>query len=168
MLETKQMKLNHNLPVSASAQTKQTNSSHLESDVVSLSIPCAPEYVAVARLTVSGIATRMNFSIEDIEDIKIAVSEACTNAIQYAYDDSYTHPVVKIICFLNDKDLEIHVVDHGQGFDPENAGKNEKTPDKNHMPSLGLGLTFIKSLMDKAEINSELGAGTTIKMFKRV
>ena len=54
---------------------------------VELSIPSISEYVGVARLAVAGVASRLKFTHEEIEDIKIAVSEACTNAVQYAYGE---------------------------------------------------------------------------------
>lgn len=54
-------------------------------DLVYLTIPAKPDYVGIARLAVSGIANRMGFSYDDIEDLKLAVSEACTNAVDHAY-----------------------------------------------------------------------------------
>src|SRR5690349_2559844 len=52
--------------------------------VVTLTIPCAPEYVGTARLTILGVASRMGFSYDQVEDIRLAVGEACTNAIERA------------------------------------------------------------------------------------
>ncbi|MCG4775201.1 ATP-binding protein, partial [Lawsonibacter sp. DFI.5.51] len=52
-----------------------------------MTFPAKPEYVGVVRLVVSGIANRMGYTYDEIEDIKIAVSEACGNAVQHAYDD---------------------------------------------------------------------------------
>ena len=77
---------------------------------VEFSIPCMSDYVGVVRLAVSGLATRMNFSIEEIEDIKIAVSEACTNSVQYAYENPIDERVFITFNLFNDK-LEIIVKD---------------------------------------------------------
>ena len=132
---------------------------------VELSIPCLSEFVGIVRLTVSGIATRMNFSIEEIEDIKIAVSEACTNAVQYAYDNVLDNRIF-ISCILEDNRLEIIIEDKGKGFDVaaiEGSKPLEIVPDK---LGLGLGLTFIKSLMDEAYIDSIIGKGTIVRMVK--
>lgn len=54
-------------------------------DYIEVKIPAKPEFVGVIRLTLSGIASRMGFAYEEIEDLKIATSEACTNAVQHAY-----------------------------------------------------------------------------------
>ena len=79
---------------------------------VKLSLPAIDSYVAVARLTVSGIASRMNFSIEDIEDIKVAVSEACTNVVLYAYKDGQDG-AVEMNCTIYADQLEIEIKDTG-------------------------------------------------------
>ena len=55
-------------------------------DVLTLSIPNDSEYISIVRLMVSGVCSRMNYAVEDIEDIKIAISEACTNVVLHAYD----------------------------------------------------------------------------------
>tara|TARA_Y100001935_G_C17310962_1_gene516171 strand:+ start:7113 stop:7589 length:477 start_codon:yes stop_codon:yes gene_type:complete len=139
---------------------------------VEFSIPCMSDYVGVVRLAVSGLATRMNFSIEEIEDIKIAVSEACTNSVQYAFDQPENERVFISFNLFKDK-LEIIVKDNGKGFELSNL---ERTPieernlddiDEN-VPRLGLGITFIKSLMDETNITSEPGKGTTIQMAKHI
>ena len=139
---------------------------------VEFSIPCMSDYVGVVRLAVSGLATRMNFSIEEIEDIKIAVSEACTNSVQYAFDKPENERVFISFNLFKDK-LEIIIKDNGKGFE---VNKLEKTPiDERRLedidesvPRLGLGITFIKSLMDETNITSEPGKGTTIQMAKHI
>ena len=139
---------------------------------VDFSIPCMSDYVSVVRLAISGIATRMSFSIEDIEDIKIAVSEACTNAIQYAFDEPKTERV-NIQCNLFKEKLQIIIKDTGKGFQPDELDRtpiNERSLDEidEKTPRLGLGLTFIKSLMDETIIESAPGKGTCITMAKIV
>ena len=139
---------------------------------VEFNIPCMPDYVGVVRLAVSGLATRMNFSIEEIEDIKIAVSEACTNSVQYAFDNSENERVFITFNLLKDK-LEIVIKDSGKGFNIEDI---EKQPMETRSldeidettPRLGLGITFIKSLMDETDVISEPGKGTTIRMAKHL
>lgn len=145
-------------------------------DRVELSIPCASDYVGVVRLAISGVATRMNFSVEDIEDIKIAVSEACTNAVQYAFDgEEKQSATIKIICNLHADKLEITVKDNGKGFDQAEVDRKKQQKSEGtaavsegEIPTLGLGLTFIQSLMDEAEITSVPGKGTSIRMVKHI
>ena len=136
------------------------------------SMPCMSDYVGVVRLAVSGLATRMNFSIEEIEDIKIAVSEACTNSVQYAFDNPLNERIFISFNLFKDK-LEIVVKDNGKGFDAEKLDRtpiNERTLDEidENIPRLGLGITFIKSLMDETDVSSSPGKGTTIRMAKHI
>ncbi len=137
---------------------------------IKLSIPPQSDYIGVVRLTISGVATRMNFSVDNIEDIKIAVSEACTNAVQYAYDHQDESKDIQIECKISENSLKIMVQDSGKGFDVEAIEKKreEGTLNKDEEnPSLGLGMTFIRSLMDSAEITSTIGEGTTVIMEKK-
>ena len=135
---------------------------------MTLSIPCASEFVGVVRLAVSGLATRMNFSIEEIEDIKISVSEACTNAIQHAYPNlkNPNDGKIDIIATIYSNRLEITVKDHGVGFNLNHLGSEEQKEKSQEKFGLGLGLTFIKSLMDDTHFQSVPGKGTTIQMIK--
>ena len=130
------------------------------------------DYVGVVRLAVSGLATRMNFSIEEIEDIKIAVSEACTNSVQYAYDEPEKERVFISFNLFKDK-LEIIIKDTGKGFETDALERmpiEERSLDEidENVPRLGLGITFIKSLMDETKITSEPGNGTIIQMAKHI
>jgi len=131
---------------------------------VNLNLPCLSEFVAIIRLMVSGIATRMNFTVEEIEDIKIAVSEACTNSVQYAYPDKEGR--LNVVCKIIGNKLEIIIKDQGKGFNLEEVEKNKKA---NHNPNkfgLGLGMTFMKSLMDEVYFTTEIGTGTTVHLIK--
>lgn len=137
---------------------------------IKLSIPCLADYVVSIRLAISGIAARMDFDIDQIEDIKVAVSEACTNAIQHAYSpgkDPNDNRIDIDAQVLTDR-LTIRVTDYGNGFDKKILGtpfQKEKSMEKF---GLGLGITFIKSLMDEADIHTEPGKGTIVTMSKRV
>ena len=134
----------------------------------SLSIPALAEYVGVVRLAISGIATRMNFTIDEIEDIKISISEACTNAIQHAYGDKVNPTIDKIDIkiYIIENELEIIVRDFGSGFDLSILGTKEQKEKSKEKMGLGLGLTFIKSLMDSTNFKSTIGKGTEIQMQK--
>ncbi len=129
------------------------------SDNISLSIPNKPEYVSVIRLTVTAIANRMGFDIEKIEDIKVAVAEACTNAITHGNNETDNFSVDFSI---DEEKLVIKVCDSGKGC-VTNCIKN---PDLTLLNEGGLGVFIIKSLMDDVNINSDLGKGTTIIMTK--
>jgi len=136
-----------------------------EHHIVKVEIPALSEYVAVIRLAISGVATRMHFNIEEIEDIKIAVSEACTNVVQHAYPHQ-TDGKINLVATLSDEKLDIAISDSGKGFDAKNPVSDKQDGSNGVNFGLGLGLTFIRSLMDSSEIISEPNKGTTIRMTK--
>lgn len=130
---------------------------------VELKIPAQNEYVGVARLAIAGVASRLKFTVDEIEDIKIAFSEACANAVQYAYGGENPAKTIDIACDLNGGVLHIEVTDHGKGFDYENPPKREESDEA----QLGLGITFMKSLMDEVKFEKVSGGGTKVTLVKK-
>ena len=130
-----------------------------EFDFISMKIPSKPEYVGVIRLTVSAIANRIGFNIEEIEDIKVAVAEACTNAIQHSSNGIEEFHVDFEVA--SDR-MAITVKDHGKGINE----KDVKEPNLGELKEGGLGIFIIKSLMDEVSFSCELETGTEIKMVK--
>lgn len=129
-------------------------------DILKLSIPGKPEYVGMVRLAISSLANNAGFDIEAIEDIKVAVSEACTNVVchgQMNQSQSY-----QVSCELGDDKMVISVIDEGNGYDIE---KYIEPCIECPKPG-GLGVFIIKALMDEVDIFSEIGSGTSIKMIK--
>ncbi|KJF26391.1 ATP-binding protein [Clostridium aceticum] len=131
------------------------------SDIIKLSVPNKPEYVGIIRLTTSGIANRMGFDIEEIEDIKVAISEACTNAITHGICQEENF---NVDFYTDEEKLVISVYDNGKGC----LSDNIKIPNMEELKEGGLGIFIIKSLMDDVEISSNSGKGTLIKMTKYV
>lgn len=129
-------------------------------DGVELRVPCKAEWVALVRLSVAAVASRLNFTIDEVEDIKIAVAEACTNAIQHARGSD----CIEIKCDSAEGGLRISVRDYGRGtlaeairarnMDEERAG--------------GLGVFLIRSLMDEVRYDVEPERGTHLVMVKRL
>ncbi len=132
-----------------------------QNDEIRLSIPNKPEYVGVVRLTVAAIASRIGFDIEKIEDIKVAVAEACTNAITHG-DGCSDEGEYDISFVLTGEKITISVHDKGKGCQIESI----KEPDIKELNEGGLGIFIIKSLMDDVEVISEKGKGMMIKMIK--
>ena len=124
-------------------------------DHIEMQVPAKPEYIGVIRLTLSGIANRLGFSYDDIEDMKIAVAEACTNVVNHAYKGEGTMNVSYQI-YENEK-LEIIVSDKGQSFDVngvrEKLGPVDAKKPVEQLKEGGLGLYLINTLMDKVEIH---------------
>ena len=126
-------------------------------DKVKMTLPCKGEYVGVARLTISAIANRMGFNIEEIEDIKVAVAEGCTNAIKHGLDEKF-HLDVDIF----ENKLQIYIKDSGRGYNVDELA----APDLENPREGGLGIFIIKTLMDEVELFSKIGEGSQIKMIK--
>lgn len=130
-------------------------------DSIKLTLPTKPEYVSLARLTIASVANNMGFSIGDVEDLKVAVSEACTNALNHSKNTDTTYDLTYLV---ENQKLVFTVTDRGVGFEPESVAM----PDLNGKQLGGFGLFIIKSLMDRVEIISERGSGTSITMSKNL
>jgi len=137
-------------------------------DTTELRVPAKTNYISVVRLCVSGIADRMKFSIDETEDIKIAVGEACINSIKHGYDNKSDPDQVIGIRFLIYPDkLVIHVKDKGKGFDtsPIDEYIGQKGPDQKRPEHIGMGVYLIKTLMDHIGFKSS-PRGTQVEMTK--
>ena len=134
---------------------------------IHLSIPNKPEYVSVVRLTLVAIANRIGFNIEEIEDMKVAVAEACTNAI--IHGKNRENASIDIAFLVKDQGLIITVEDQGKGC--EFSKIREPSVEETKVEELkehGLGIFIIKSLMDEVKIKSQPNQGMTITMTKLI
>ncbi|UOQ49107.1 anti-sigma B factor RsbW [Gracilibacillus caseinilyticus] len=129
-------------------------------DFIEMKVPAKAEYVGVIRLSTSGIANRMGFSYEEIEDLKVAVSEAMSNATEHAYQNEDGGEVTIGFGLYQDR-LEVMVADRGGSFDLQKVKKdlgpfvnNESIED---LREGGFGLFLIEALMDKVEIKNDYG-----------
>ncbi|UFT99827.1 anti-sigma B factor RsbW [Radiobacillus kanasensis] len=129
-------------------------------DFIEIKVPAEAEYVGVVRLTSSGIANRMGFSYEDIEDLKVAISEAMTNAVTHAYKEEEDGEVT-IGFGVYENRLEVMVADHGGSFNlaqvKSGIGPYEQKESIENLREGGFGLFLIEALMDKVEINNDYG-----------
>lgn len=128
-------------------------------DLISMNMSVNPDFVSVIRLTLSGVASRIGFSLDDIEDMKVCVSEACTNAIKHSKKDEF-----QVKFYVYPDRLTIEVLDDGIGYDVDSLA----SPDLKNPKTSGLGIFIIKTLMDEVEIKSCNKCGTIIKMTKLV
>ncbi|PYZ92122.1 anti-sigma B factor RsbW [Salipaludibacillus keqinensis] len=131
------------------------------SDIIEMKVPAKPEYVGVVRLTVSGVANRLGYTYDDIEDIKIAVAEACTNVVNHAYEADQEDNDMHLNFGVYEDRLELIVADRGGAIDVEKL-KNERGPVNSgqaieELKEGGLGLFLIETLMDKVEIRGDSG-----------
>ncbi len=133
------------------------------SNHVLIRFPNVSSNVSVARLAAAAFASFQEFSISDIEEIKVAVSEAVSNAILHAYTDS--EGLIEVVIKNHEHGIEITVKDQGKGIEDIARAKQ---PGFTTMPEhMGLGFTFMESFMDGLYVESDLGHGTTVRMVKK-
>lgn len=128
-----------------------------------LEFPSLPANVGVARVAVASFAAQLEFTWAEIEEVRVAVSEAVTNAVVHAYPGR-TGPV-RVRARLQEGGLVVEVEDEGVGIaDVAQARQTSFTTDPERM---GLGFTFMESFMDAVEVWSEPGRGTRVSLTKR-
>lgn len=132
-------------------------------DFIEMKFPSKAEYVGVIRMSLSGIANRMGFSYETIEDLKVAISEAVTNVVSHAYEDAKDGELMVGFAVYEDK-LEIMISDTGESFNLEEiksrigpVSHREEQKPVSQIREGGFGLFLINTLMDEVEINNEYG-----------
>jgi serine/threonine-protein kinase RsbW len=127
-------------------------------DKITMTIPNAAEYVAIARLTATVIANTQGFDIEEIEDIKVAIGEACNNAVMHGKNSSN----ITLDFHLDEGRFLVEITDEGDGFKFEEYSE----PVLEAYEGRGLGLFIIKTLMDDMIVESDMGNGTRITLIK--
>jgi len=132
--------------------------------VLELEIPARPEFIAVVRLVVSAAAlARRNLPEQRIDDLKLAVSEACTNAIE-AHGAAATEDHVRIRVYEGPERFEVCVEDRGAGFDPDALPAHPPVTDPERLNfERGLGIPLIRTLVDDAEFWSS-PQGTSVHL----
>ncbi|KRF01743.1 hypothetical protein ASG89_25635 [Paenibacillus sp. Soil766] len=132
--------------------------------VIRLHIPAAAEHLEIVRLSLYGVATKLGFSYEDIEDMKVAVSEACNNAILHAKPvDGSGH--IDISYELSEDALRVKVKDNGTGYEASSESR-QTTPLVGMTPSElttgGLGIYLMEALMDEVLVDTTDGTEVTL------
>jgi len=129
-------------------------------DLLKFSLPGKPEYVGTVRMAVAHIAANVGFDIEAIDDIKVAVSEACTNIICHSH--SHSDFSYEVLIEREERSLAITVTDRGVGFETDEYVE----PVPGETRGSGMGIFIVRALMDEVDIQSEVGVGTNIRMIK--
>jgi anti-sigma regulatory factor (Ser/Thr protein kinase) len=122
---------------------------------VRITLPARPEGVSVVRQALTGMADALAFDPAVLADMKMAVSEACTNVVVHAYDDA--EGMLEVDMSGDDLGLEIRVRDQGSGITPQPGHDRQ-------VPALGLGLPLIAALSDSFELQGDPGKGTEVRM----
>lgn len=130
---------------------------------VRLRVPARAEYVALARLALSGLADILALPEELVADLKLALTEAVSNSVRHAYADG--GGFVSIAYELRGDALAVEVVDDGKGFDPERPPPLEGE----ELTEGGLGISIIRTIADEFELQSRPGVrGSRLRFVKRL
>ncbi len=121
---------------------------------------------AFARITVAAFASQLDPTIEELADIKTAVSEAVTNSIIHGYEES--KGIVKIECKLNQNQVIIEITDQGKGIENIDIAKQPLYTTKPNLERSGMGFTIMESFMDEVIVESIIGLGTKVTMKKYI
>ncbi|GIP24403.1 MULTISPECIES: anti-sigma B factor RsbW [Paenibacillus] len=136
---------------------------------VILHLPATADYVDIVRLNLYGIASKMGFSYEDIEDMKVAVSEACNNSVLYAYKQE--DGTVEVTFEIKPDSLSITVKDEGESFDAWDKKDDRATLHDKDLEDAqigGLGFYLMQALMDDVSVVSEAGKGTKVVLIRNL
>ena len=119
---------------------------------------------AFARISVAAFAAQLDPTIEELADMKTAVSEAVTNAIVHGYED--TEGMVKIKCKIVDNSISIEISDTGKGIENVEEARKPLYTSKANLERSGMGFTIMESFMDELKVESIVNLGTRITMKK--
>ena len=119
-----------------------------------------------ARVTVGAFVAELNPTVDELADIKTAVSEAVTNSIIHGYEQK--GGIIWIQCSIEGRKVEISVVDTGKGIQDIERAKEPLFTTKPELERSGMGFAFMEAFMDEVEVVSEPGKGTCVTMRKTI
>jgi serine/threonine-protein kinase RsbW len=128
--------------------------------IVALTVPARAEFIALGRLALTGLARTRVLSAEIVADLKLALTEACSNSVRHAYDEG-REGVVEILYELSEDRIAIQVTDDGSGFDPKILKRAQEELDEG-----GLGIAIIRALTDELEIGARPEGGSRLRFTK--
>lgn len=139
------------------------NEMHISFDAISIN-------EAFARIVVAAFVAPLNPTLEEISDIKTAVSEAVTNAIIHGYDaeDSTDRKPVYMDCLIREDVLEVVIRDEGKGIENIELAMQPLFTTKPDQDRSGMGFAFMEAFMDDLEVESAQGEGTSVIMKKKL
>ena len=121
---------------------------------------------AFARVTVAAFVSQLDPTIEELADIKTAVSEAVTNCVIHAYEDK--QGVIKIVAYLKENEVIIEISDTGKGIENIDIAKEPLYTTKPNLERSGMGFTIMENFMDEMKVESIVGLGTKVTMSKKI
>ncbi|CAH8771521.1 anti-sigma F factor [Paenibacillus dendritiformis] len=137
------------------------------SNKMSLEFSSRSENEAFARVAVAAFVAQLDPTLEELTDLKTVISEAVTNSIIHGYDNN-PEGIVTITAEIEGDQIMLTVSDRGHGIEDVELARQPLFTSKPDMERSGMGFTIMENFMDEFEVTTELGAGTTIRMKKRI
>jgi serine/threonine-protein kinase RsbW len=137
-----------------------------DAQAIRLTIPAKPEYITLGRLALTGIARLRAEPLpaEVLGDLKLALTEACTNSVRHAYAGG--EGMVEILYELHRDRLVVEVCDQGEGFEP--PAEPASALDSDELSEGGLGIAIIEALADEFEIGESAAGGSRLRFVKKL
>ena len=136
-------------------------------NIMEVKFSAKSENESFARVIVASFASKLDPTLDEIADIKTAVSEAVTNSIIHGYDEDETK-FVNIRCEIEDREITITVEDTGNGIEDLDMAMQPLYTSKPELERSGMGFTVMESFMDKVTVSSKKGEGTKVIMKKKI
>lgn len=135
-----------------------------------LEIKAKLENVSLVRVMVSSFVSNLDITVDELVDIKTAVSEAVTNAIEHGYDGILNEDSTVIVngYILDDEEIKIEIIDLGLGIDDIELATTPTYTSKPELEHAGMGFTIMETFMDEIEVDSSKENGTTVILKKRL
>ncbi|HHX77620.1 MAG TPA: anti-sigma F factor [Firmicutes bacterium] len=133
----------------------------------SLEIPSKSVNESFARVVVAAFAAQLDPTLEELNDVKTAVSEAVTNAIIHGYAETGEKGIIYIKAELKDNGIIIEVEDKGVGIANLQKAMEPLYTSKPELERSGMGFTIMENFMDKVEVDTEVGRGTRVVLAKK-
>lgn len=125
-----------------------------------------PENEGLARVAVAAFCTQLNPTLEEVSDLKTAVSEAVTNCIIHAYEGKVQK--IEVRCRMQGRIIWVDVIDKGIGIENISKAMEPMFTTKSEKDRSGMGFTFMEAFMDEVTVESQVGDGTTVHMKKTI
>ena len=136
----------------------------MEKNQMSLEFSALSQNESFARVAVGSFFVQLNPTLEELADVKTAVSEAVTNCIIHGYEGEIHK--IEVACRLQGRELFVDVTDEGVGIPDVEKAMEPMFTTKPEKDRSGMGFTFMEAFMDEVSVESQVGKGTTVHMKK--
>jgi len=140
--------------------------SNIQNNEMEIRFDSRSENEGFARVSVASFLTQLNPTVEEVADVKTAVSEAVTNAIIHGYEQRVE--TVRIHCSIENQLFTVEISDRGKGIANVEKAMEPMFTTKPEDDRSGMGFSFMEAFMDTVEVESKVGEGTSVKMTKTI